>query len=165
MASSTPSPRFSEAGHSEESSKLDPACKSGVQSFWMPCTNRQFPDSAFFRAHGTKTMQLRKCAVDPQRCLPAEETVGGELQPAKLPVGPIREESLLKAAALATKIRKMTCNRHRPFFDYEVLLAKAGLGESAIEGKLREIAGQETKMLKKIPGILRSLRNYGWFAD
>jgi hypothetical protein len=40
-----------------------------------------------------------------------------------------------------------------------------GLGSSRsdIERKLREIAGQEAKMRNKIPGILRSLDNYGWF--
>jgi hypothetical protein len=31
------------------------------------------------------------------------------------------------------------------------------------ETKLREIAGPETKMRKKIPGILKSLAKYGWF--
>jgi hypothetical protein len=155
--------RLQEAGHSEESSKLDSACKSGVQSFWMPCTNREFPDSAFFRAHGTKTMQLRNCAIDPQMCLRIEETADGGLRLAKAPEGLIREDLLAQIEAAEMKLRAMHCGRNTPFFDYAVLLARAGFGRSDIEGKLREIAGRETKMLKKIPGILRSLANYGWF--
>ena len=58
--------RLRNYGHSEQSAKLDSACKSGIQSFWMPCTNREFPEWAFFRTYGTKTVQLAKCAIDPQ---------------------------------------------------------------------------------------------------
>ena len=58
----------------------------------------------------------------------------------------------------------MNEGRHRPFFDYAVLLARAGLGRDEIELKLKEIAGPERKMRRKIRGILKSLSKYGWFA-
>ena len=63
-----------------------------------------------------------------------------------------------------TELRGMNEGRHRPFFDYAVLLARAGLGRDEIELKLEEIAGPERKMRKKIRGILKSLSKYGWFA-
>ena len=59
----------------------------------------------------------------------------------------------------------MSSGRHRPFFDYGVLLARAGLRRDEIAMKLTEIAAPEAKMRKKIPGILKSLYNYGWFED
>ena len=47
--------RLESEGFSEKDMSLDRQCKTGVQSFYMPCTNRAHPDYAFFRTHGTKT--------------------------------------------------------------------------------------------------------------
>ncbi len=54
-----------EHGCSAKSAKLDPACKSGVQSFYLPCTNRAHQVWAFFETYGLKTRDLQRCAIDP----------------------------------------------------------------------------------------------------
>ena len=56
--------------------------------------------------------------------------------------------------AAETEPRAMHCCRHRLFFDYGVLLARAGFGRSEIQGKLREIAGRETKISRRYPESL-----------
>jgi hypothetical protein len=155
--------RLEECGHTEKSSELDPACKSGVQSFWIPCTNRAHPKSAFFRTYGTRTRDLERCAIDPRMCLGEREAK--QVNSREIPQGTIRRDLLPEIERAETELRGMTCGRHRPYFDYGVLLAKAGLGRDEIELKLKEIAGPEAKMRKKIPGILKSLSKYGWFED
>jgi hypothetical protein len=57
--------RLEEHGFTAEAAKLDPQCKSGVQSFYLPCTNEDHPKWAFFTARGTKTQELERCAIDP----------------------------------------------------------------------------------------------------
>jgi hypothetical protein len=57
--------RLEENGYSAKSAKLDPACRSGVQSFYLPCTNRVHQEWAFFETRGTKTRDLERCAIDP----------------------------------------------------------------------------------------------------
>ena len=41
-----------------ESAELDYMCRSGVQSFFMPCTNHHEPDYAFFETRGVKERDL-----------------------------------------------------------------------------------------------------------
>src|SRR4051794_3850273 len=36
--------RLAEDGFDKSKSGLDPQCRSGVQPFYIPCTNRQFPE-------------------------------------------------------------------------------------------------------------------------
>jgi hypothetical protein len=151
--------RLEEWGYTEESSKLDPACKSGIQPFWIPGTNRAHPNFAFFRAYGTKKRDLDRCAIDPARCVVEQmankpcKTKGG----VKLEGIDFRGEIEESEA----RLKGMTCNRHFPFFKHGVLLAKAGLERGEIECRLREIAGNEPKMRRKIRGVLNSLSNYG----
>ena len=57
--------RLEENGYSAKSAKLDPGCKSGVQSFYLPCTNRAHQEWAFFETRGTKTRDLERCTIDP----------------------------------------------------------------------------------------------------
>ena len=151
--------RLEECGHTAESSQLDPNCKSGIQSFWMPCTNRAHPEFAFFRTYGTKKRDLDRCAIDPGLCL-REQEVNKVPTPKQVWVKECDFHGEIET--LKAKLGAMTCNRHKPFFDYGILLAQAGLGRGEIEWKLREIAGNECKLRKKIPGVLKSLSRYGW---
>ena len=89
------------------------------------------------------------------------------LQPKKseIPAETIRADSLGEIEIAESELKGMTSGRHRPLFDYGVLLARAGFGRDEIELKLGEIAGPKRKMRRKIRGILKSLSNYGWFED
>ena len=57
--------RLEQNGFSADSAKLDPNCKSGIQSFYLPCTNKAHETWAFFEKYGTKTRDLERCAIDP----------------------------------------------------------------------------------------------------
>ncbi len=57
--------RLESEGFSEEDMGLDRQCKSGVQSFYLPCTNRAHPDYAFFRTHGMKTRDIERHGIEP----------------------------------------------------------------------------------------------------
>ena len=44
---------------------IDLSCRSGVQSFYIPCTNRAYPDHAFFEQYGTETRDIARYGIDP----------------------------------------------------------------------------------------------------
>lgn len=58
--------RLEESGFTQASAKLDPACRSGVQSFYLPCTNRAYPEWAFFETFGTDQKDFARHALNPQ---------------------------------------------------------------------------------------------------
>ncbi|MCP4780270.1 MAG: hypothetical protein GY877_05805 [Hyphomicrobium sp.] len=61
---------------------------------------------------------------------------------------------------IEAELATMTSGRHRLFFRYGIFLALSGLSKAEIESRLLVCAGQETKMRKKIPDILKSLEKY-----
>ena len=151
--------RLGEWGHTEGSSELDPVCKSGVQSFWIPSTNRAHPEFAFFRTYGTKTRDLERCAIDPKLCPREAEypktTISHPSEPA------IKVGFLDKAEVIERELGTMTSGRHHLFFRFGVVLARAGLARDEIQARLFGCAGQEPKMRKKVPDVLKSLEKYG----
>ena len=61
--------RLESEGFTVKEMCLDTQCKTGIQSFFMPCTNQAHPDYAFFRAHGTKTRDIERYGIDPSTYL------------------------------------------------------------------------------------------------
>ena len=57
--------RLNSAGFPPEKSGLDTACRSDVQSFFLPCTNRNQREWAFFRSHGMTDVEISRFAIDP----------------------------------------------------------------------------------------------------
>ena len=51
----------------------------------------------------------------------------------------------------------MTCDRHRPLYDYGLQLTEEGLDGAEVEEKLEEVAGNDPKMVEKVRGVMRSL--------
>ena len=54
-----------EEGYPIEEMGIDLSCRSGVQSFYIPCTNRAYPDHAFFEQYGTETRDIARYGIDP----------------------------------------------------------------------------------------------------
>jgi hypothetical protein len=52
--------------------RFDAQCSSGVQLWWLPCTNRAYPEWAFFRTHEADDRGVKRYGLDPGRLL-AEE--------------------------------------------------------------------------------------------
>ncbi len=73
--------RLGEHGFTDESAELDYMCRSGVQSFFMPCTNVHQPDHALFEARGVKMRELERCAIDPAKFAGEGRTKTMEVRP------------------------------------------------------------------------------------
>jgi hypothetical protein len=138
-------------------SGLDNICRSGVQSFFLPGTNRNYPDAAFFRRYGCKQRDLARYAIDPANyaALPASSEAAQSappLRPTDIPRAKIDE--------VTARLRAMTEGRHAETFKVGYRLARLGLHEADVDAVLREVVGPEPHMQRKVPYILRSLRKY-----
>ena len=159
--------RLEENGFTAASAKLDKQCRSGVQSFYIPATNREHPEWAFFEKYGLKSRELRRCAIDPVLVEKAQKASAP--RPTWEP--PIDTDSNFASEVSRERIdealrelRTLKEGRHKPLFDAAVALAKMGLQKMQIEQELIFAVGRETKMRKKIREALRSLERYGWFS-
>jgi Type III restriction enzyme, res subunit len=152
--------RLADAGFSKEAAQLDPACRSGVQSYFMPCTNRHFPESAFFRCHGLKTRQLERYALDPARV----KNIPLGLEHVTPNVSFISEVSREAIDAATATVRGKTSGRHTPFFMAGLHLAHLGLPKALVEAELYSVAGGEAKMRSKVLGVISSIDKYKLFV-
>jgi hypothetical protein len=144
--------------------KLDPAGRSPVQSFYMPCVNRWHKDQAFFECHNTSSKDIERFGFIPSE-LPRVEDVQ-IVQSSDGSLGKIPSEYI---DAITADVRGMSDGRHKVFFDTGVRLATlrwqgVRLSEAAIKAELGAIAGNETHMKKKVPKIMKSLKRYGLFG-
>jgi hypothetical protein len=150
--------RLEENGYSAKSAKLDPACRSGVQSFYLPCTNRVHQEWAFFETRGTKTRDLERCAIDPvmfgKTAMPVVPRLAGN----SIVVTKATPEKI--DAATAT-LRSMTEGRNHEMFMTGLNLSRLGLSPNEIATDLNATVGTQPHMRKKIPGVIKSLRGYG----
>jgi hypothetical protein len=156
--------RLEEHGFTAASARLDPQCKSGVQSFYLPCTNRDHPDWALFKAYGTKSRDLERCSIDP--------ILHGKTAVLSDPVPSITLNSIVWSCASRDQIdvttanlRTLTTGRHEAIFDTAKELCRLGLSRAEVEAELLQAVGNESKMRKKVSDALRSLTKYGWFSE
>jgi hypothetical protein len=143
------------------SPKLDPAGRSPVQSFYLPCVNRWHKDQAFFECHNTSSKDIERFGFIPSE-LPRVEDVQ-IVQSSDGSFGKIPSEYI---DAITADVRSMSDGRHRVFFDTGVRLATlrwqgVRLSEAVIKAELGAIAGNEAHMKKKVPKIMNSLKRYG----
>jgi hypothetical protein len=139
-------------------SGLDNICRSGVQSFYLPGTNRNHPHAAFFRCYGCKQRDLARYAIEPANYATLDSSSEAaestpHLRPTDIPQAQIDE--------VTARLRAMTEGRHAEAFKVGYRLARLGLHEADVDTVLREAVGPEPHMQRKVPYILRSLRKYG----
>jgi len=152
--------RLQKNGYTAASAKLDPACKSGVQSFYLPCTNRAHQDWAFFVTRGTKTRDLERCAIDPAMY---EKTAVVTCLIPRLAANSIVVANATPGNidAITANLRSMNEGRNHEIFRTGLNLGRLGLSPNEIEAELNAVVGREPHMRKKIPGVIKSLRKYG----
>ena len=150
--------RLEENGYSAKSAKLDPACRSGVQSFYLPCTNRAHQEWAFFATRGTKTRDLERCAIDPVMFGKTAIPVVPRLTANSIIVAKATPEKI--EAATAT-LRSMKEGRNHEIFMTGLNLSRLGLSTNEIEAELNAAVGSEPHMRKKVRGVIKSLRRMG----
>jgi len=145
-------------GFTEVSTCLDNACKSGVQSFYLPCINRNEQDYAFFRKHGlSRTDDIKKYGIDVSTIIRTQPALSSDII---IDRNPSNHDTQQKIAILITKVKSMKQDRHQPFFDAAFEMTKLGLSLLEVENNCYEIAGSETKMKDKVPSIMNSIRKY-----
>ena len=155
--------RLQDHGYTPESAKLDPSCRSGVQSFYLPSTNRHHQNWAFFRSHGVKTRDLDRCAMDPR----LYEKTGISSNPIiRVPASPIvvPNSAREKIDAATSHLRSLTSGRHQAIFDTALALCRLGLSKTEVEMELMAAVGSESRMRRKVSDALKSLKGYGWFT-
>ena len=151
--------RLEEHGYTTELARLDPACKSGVQSFFLPCSNRAHQEWAFFATRGTKTGDLKRCAIDPvlfgKTALPVVLTLAAN----SILVANATPEAL---DAATEKLRSMSEGRHSEVLMTGLNLSRLGLSQNEVATELYDLVGPQPHMRNKVPGVVKSLRKYGW---
>ena len=146
--------RLAEAGYPPKTSGLDPNCRSGVHSFWMPATNRAFPEWAFFRPHNTKTRELRRHAINPNDYIAEKEPIPAYLSMRQCGANaPTREQ----IDAILGPVRSMTSGREVPWRDAGLRLYSSGLTIAKIEAEFRPWC-RDRQSHKKLDGVIRLLK-------
>jgi hypothetical protein len=140
---------------------LDTQCKTGVQSFFMPCTNLAHPDYAFFRTHGTKTTEIERYGIDPSTYL---RTAKPEKPWTRRPyTGDVPEDLSPELQEMKATLMGMKEGRHELFYEFARRLAFHFKGDgSLVERHLDDVAGTDPKMKRKVKGYLQSLEKAGW---
>jgi len=153
--------RLESEGLSEKDMCLDRQCKSGVQSFYMPCTNRAHPDYAFFRSHGTKSRDIGRYGIDPSTYLKTAKPEKTRTRKTFI-AGDIPQSLSPELEKMKSTLMGMTENRHALLFDFACGLASHFKGErSLVEKHLKDLAGIDPKMRRKVKDALKSLERYG----
>lgn len=151
--------RLEQVGFHAKESGLDRASSTGVQSFYLPATNRAFPDMAFFRTHGVTTRELAT-AIDPSSY--AKTRIVSE--PARAPQHKSCQRSVGDIKEILDPLRNLKSSRHVALFQAAVALEDLGLSPNEIDGQLVGVFGSEPKMLKKIRDANKSLARYRFTA-
>jgi len=153
------------AGWPPAMSGLDKVSRTGVQSFYLPCTNRMEPDWAMFQVHNTKSEEIRSYGLIPA-LIPQVAVHSGFVGDSLAEYGDIPHHLIEEAVA---PVKGMTSGRHTEFFRTGIRLARLRhdglrLSPSNIESILIQTAGTERHMKKKVKGVMRSLSGDGWFG-
>ena len=154
--------RIVEEGYPIEEMGIDLSCRSGVQSFYIPCTNRAYPDHAFFEQYGTETRDIARYGIDPSsydKTAPVPPTLERAKQSsigADVPSTLTPELLDMKAKLIA-----MPRGQNDGFFKFACKTAAHFKDEARVTKELYEAAGADRKLQAKVKPALNSLRKYG----
>lgn len=143
--------RLEESGFTRASAKLDLACRSGVQSFYLPCTNRAYPDWAFFETFGTDQKDFARHALNPDFLAKLRPTSQDEGRIARDVLGPPAPDEIVK---LISPLLSMTEGRHDEAHKAVFQLKARGLSDNDVLSHLPYRS--EPHMQKKVRNSLNS---------
>jgi hypothetical protein len=112
--------KLSEHGFPPETSGLDSVCRSGVQSYYMPCINQRHQEWAYYKQWGTKSREIAKYAIDPE--LIEKTMMSADVKPKLLNVddntiyfegGGNKEDRI---ESILSAVRCLPQDRHSPFY-------------------------------------------------
>lgn len=147
--------RLEDEGFNPSVTGLDPVSSRGVQSFYLPATNRAYPEMAFFEAYGVTARELGS-AIDPSLYAKTK------LAPSTRRARPVELIGVSDAGVekILNECRKLKSDRHKPLFQAALNLQRFGLTPSQIEVKLMDVFGADKKIKKKISDANKSLARY-----
>jgi len=154
---------LTQAGISTKEAELDSNCRSGTQAFFLPCTNQAEQEHAFFRSYGLASdEEFARHGLRPNNMIVEDEEVAPRtrrvFEPSSAPINSRAQGDLAARAQLEKHaIQSMSEGRHRPFFDGARRLRDAGMPLDDVRQWAEETAGNDTKLLRKVPGIMASL--------
>jgi hypothetical protein len=148
--------RLTKAGFAAGTSGLDRNSRSPAQSYYIPGTNRNFSDYAFFETYWTKTRELSLYALDPKIIHATQPKVAATADHQSLR----RTRKTDHAQKLMVALQNKKSGRHEDQYLLAVELRKNGADDPEIEGVLRECLGSEPRMEKKIRDSIRSLKQW-----
>ncbi len=158
---------FEAAGYNRDGSGLDRSSRSGIQSFYLPCTNRNSPELAFFEVYGMdRQRDFDRYAVDP-RIYGATGHV--ETRP-NLKCGSVaaatdqvldRDRNARVIQEVYDEYGHMTTGRHTAVLSAANKLVTAVSDEIELEQSLVDVFGNEPHMLKKIGDVVKKLEEEG----
>ena len=148
--------------------KFDSQARTGVHSFFLPCTNKEHPNYAFFRSCGTRATEIDQYGIVPSLCLKTAQQHQDPI-PWRFPSTGTNGSGTCTFKALSPKLQemkdrimRMKKDRHAIFFSFAASANKFFDGDPlAVEHHLRDIAGRSSKMKKWVTDALRSMRQYG----
>jgi hypothetical protein len=155
--------RIVEEGYPIEEMGIDLSCRSGVQSFYIPCTNRAYPDHAFFEQYGTETRDIARYGIDPssyEKTAPVppklervrQSSIGADVPSTLTP----------ELSEMQAKLTAMPRGQNDGFFKFACKTAIHFKGDQAkITKTLLETAGSDLSLQSKIKSVLTSLKDYG----
>ena len=152
--------RLMRSGFTKDQLGLDPGSRSPSQSFYVPCTNRQHPDHAFFHSFGMGQREFNRYALDPQGY---EQTLRKEDQKPGWFLRSSEKKQLTEDQKSALhqmkfELMSMKSNRHRPFFRFGGLLENYNFSLPEIDAELTDVAGKDPKMIKKKNDFLKRVK-------
>lgn len=147
---------------------LDPASRTPNQSYWMPCTNRAYPEWAYFKKFGCKTLDLERCSIDPAGYIktamkPVTKTIVTPLkrEPSGEPVSDERNEQILSnietIKAEYRTFQRGQGKRNHAFYMVALKLSNY-MTAYEVEQHLHELAAGEKKMVERIKWAMDSLK-------
>jgi hypothetical protein len=155
--------RIVDQDYAIEEMGIDLSCRSGVQSFYIPCTNRAHPDHAFFEQYGTETRDIARYGIDPssyEKTAPVSPTLERVRQSS---IGADVPSTLTpELSEMQAKFTAMPRGQNDGFFKFACKTAVHFKGDQAkITKALHEAAEADRKLQAKIKPALNSLRKYG----
>ncbi len=143
--------RLEETGFTQASAKLDPTCRSGVQSFYLPSTNRAYPDWAFFETFGTDQREFARHAINPRFL---SQIRSNERRNAPTAVAGDKRPSDAEIIKITSQLLSMTEGRHNEVHQVVCKLKSRGVSDTEVRHHLSY--PYEPHMRKKVEDSLKS---------
>ena len=144
-------------------SGLDPACRTGNQPFYIPCTHSETDDSSFFTKCGLdRTRDIEKNGIDP--ALYVKTSVIPFERPVVRSVSRVNRTDIdidQKINDIKSEVTMLTESRRLPFYHAGIDLKKLGLSYSEIESHLTDLAFSIGKSNTRwVSDAMKSLKFY-----